>query len=556
MKLPPKLTLIGILLLGAFFRFFNLNWDQNQHLHPDERFLTMVGVAMKIPASLIDYFNQHVSTLNPANIGYEFFVYGTLPIVINKLLAIFFAYDDYFSFTLYGRFLSGVMDLLVVLLVYKTLLLFEKKHHFAPQIKYWGAFFYAIAVLPIQLSHFFTVDTFLNFFTFASFYTVLKFSFEGKIRYLIASAILLGFGFATKATAVFIVPLILFFLTYFLWNKENHTFDFYKKRALQILIYGLVVYASIRIGDPYLFESSSAFDPHISKLFLTNLDQLNSWGNPQAWFPPGVQWLHKPPIAFALKNIIFFGVGIPYFVFLISGMGFLLTHIKHRRRGDLLFILLWVILFFVYQSTRSAKTMRYFILIYPFFALFAAFGFYHLTQRLKTIYKVLLVLLIMLWPLMFFSIYTKVHSRTSASYWIYNNIPAGNVILGELWDDGLPIGGSVREKQYNVELLPVFDEDTAEKWQKMNEMLKKGDYYILSSNRGWGSIPTAPERYPHMTKFYQDLLAGKLQYKKVAEITSYPSLRYLGIPLDFPDDFAEEAFTVYDHPKVMIFKKE
>jgi len=58
-----------------------------------------------------------------------------------------------------------------------------------------------------------------------------------------------------------------------------------------------------------------------------------------------------------------------------------------------------------------------------------------------------------------------------------------------------------------------------------------------------------------MTRFYQGLFAGKLPYKKVAEFTSYPSLTYLGIPLTFPDDCAEEAFTVYDHPRVMIFKK-
>jgi len=39
-----------------------------------------------------------------------------------------------------------------------------------------AAFFYAMAVLPIQLSHFFATDTFLNLFMFASFYFALRFN--------------------------------------------------------------------------------------------------------------------------------------------------------------------------------------------------------------------------------------------------------------------------------------------------------------------------------------------------------------------------------------------
>ena len=36
------LLLVVILLFGGYFRTIGINWDSNQHLHPDERFLTMV----------------------------------------------------------------------------------------------------------------------------------------------------------------------------------------------------------------------------------------------------------------------------------------------------------------------------------------------------------------------------------------------------------------------------------------------------------------------------------------------------------------------------------
>ena len=35
-----------IMVVAVYFRFIGLNWDQSQHLHPDERFMTMVESAL------------------------------------------------------------------------------------------------------------------------------------------------------------------------------------------------------------------------------------------------------------------------------------------------------------------------------------------------------------------------------------------------------------------------------------------------------------------------------------------------------------------------------
>ena len=57
-----KRFLIGltIVLLAFVSRFNNLNWDANFHLHPDERFLTMVGNSIKLPTNINQYFNQKI----------------------------------------------------------------------------------------------------------------------------------------------------------------------------------------------------------------------------------------------------------------------------------------------------------------------------------------------------------------------------------------------------------------------------------------------------------------------------------------------------------------
>ena len=102
--------------------------------------------------------------------------------------------------------------------------------------------------------------------------------------------------------------------------------------------------------------------------------------------------------------------------------------------------------------------------------------------------------------------------------------------------------------------MEPFAPDTNEKWTKFNYQLEQLDYLILTSNRTWGSITKVQDKYPLMSQFYQNLFAGKLDFEKVAEITSYPTIPILNIPIK--DDFAEEAFTVYDHPKILIFKKQ
>jgi hypothetical protein len=319
------------------------------------------------------------------------------------------------------------------------------------------------------------------------------------------------------------------------------------------LLFGFIAYCVGRLADPYLFQSSDFFDLRSSSLLLSNLKQLQAWGDPKGWFPPNVQWIHKTPILFSLQNIVIFGVGIGFTFFIVAGIS---VSLKRYRSTALSIVLGWMGLFFLYQSLQTSTTMRYFIILYPFFSLFAALGWTFLTQRWHILFKIIALSLILIWPLFFYSIYTKNHSRVTASQWMQEMIPSESIILYEGWDDALPLSLGPTQKTYLFEQLPVFDPDSVEKWQKMDTVLAKGDYISLSSNRGWGSIPTVPERYPRMTQFYHDLFAGRTAYKHIATFTSYPSLEYLGIPIAFPDDWAEEAFTVYDHPKVMLFQKK
>ncbi len=586
-----KILLVAVIALAVFFRFNNLNWDENFHLHPDERFLTMVGNAMQIPSSFSQYLDPMTSPMNPANINFPFFVYGVFPLVLNKLLAVFLSNDSYNAFTIQGRLLSALFDVLTVVLVYKTakLLFYEQTSNpstsLRTSIPLWSAFFYAIAALPIQLSHFFAVDTFLNFFMFASFYFSLKFTISKAWRYLILSSLFFSFALASKITAIYILPLNLFFLI-FVHTGEQGPIGSFKSRILSlshyirwllndrvksiviVFIYLLTSYLAVRLTNPYYFESSNFLSLIPNKLFVENIQQLQASSTAESarYFPPAVQWFSKTPILFPLSNIIFFGLGTAFFICFLWGIFFAIKKINLMSAA----ILVWFLAFFIYQATRFGTAMRYFLLLYSFIAIFAGIGVNSIIQYLSffiTRHKLngrilvptsylLLIGLLLIWPISFSTIYTSKHSRVEASYWIHQNIPEGSFLAEEHWDDGLPLSlEDIKNKTYTIVQMPVFAPDTQEKWKEINDTLNKANYIIFTSNRGYGSMMPLPDMYPKMSKFYKDLFAGKLQFKLIKTIASYPTLNLKLFKTEFNDDSAEESFSVYDHPKVLIFKK-
>ena len=599
-----KILFLFILFLGLFLRLYGNDWDQGWHLHPDERFLTMVGIDTKIPTSFSNYMSPLVSSFNPTNKGHTFFVYGTFPLLINKIIAQYLSLDTYNQFTLLGRILSGIADFLVIIIIYKLVSLIEKKLKLHPSIKFLSAFLYAIAVLPIQLSHFFAVDTFLNFFCWLSLYFAIKLvmirSHNIQKRYLVQAAyysslsgLFLGLALASKVSAIYFAPLIgMFMFVGLIISLTNASLDpsanrlrmtkgkvshsessesedeessewNERKRGMVFAFMGTVIfflsfYFAVRIGSPYYFETSNIFNLQLNVLFTNNIQTLKSFENPLALFPPAIQWLSKSN-DFQVRNIIFFGVGPIYFLLAVVGSILLIR----KKNGGVLISISWIVLFLVYQSFQFAKSMRYLIFIYPFLAIFAAVGFHYFFIKIKKLpvflfylSLVICTLSIIIWPLAFMSIYTKDHSRVSASQWMYEKISSGSTILTEYWDDPLPL--MVREprtRNYMGKEVHIFDPDSNDKWSIINEQLASADYYIMSSNRGWGSIGTVPKRYPTTSQFYKKMFEGTNGFTLAKEFTSYPSLRYLGIPIDFPDQWAEEAFTVYDHPQVLIFKK-
>ncbi len=547
-----KLILWLIILFGLFIRLIGINWDQGQHLHPDERFLTMVLTDIKMPTSLPEYLNPQISPINPYNHNFPFFVYGSLPINLIKLVGETLNLTSYDQIYLVGRVVTILLDVAIIFLIFWVC-----HHIFNNKTGVIASFFYSISVLPIQLSHFYTVDPFLNFFVFLSFYFLILLA---NRRHTFLKVFLLSFSFgaalACKISAVYFGPIILIYFI-FLFKKNLRFFFSYG------LIFTIFTLLSFRFNQPQAFSTGSFLNWTPNSQFINNLQELKSFNN-NPYYPPSIQWLKTTPIITPFKNITLWGLGIPLSLFFIGSLTFSIHFLfknKIKKNFNLFIITFWIIFLFIIQGSQFVTTLRYFLFIFPFISILSAFlinyliNKYHFLQNKNFIFIFILVLLV--YPLSFISIFLKNHSRVTASNWIYQNIPSGSVIATEYWDDTLPLSiGNNLSYQYQYQSLHVADIEDENKIDTLKNQIENSDYIILSSNRFYLPIPQNAEIFPNTAKYYQSLFDGSLGFQKVAEFSSYPCFPPTNKPLFcLNDTSSEEAFTVYDHPKVLIFKK-
>jgi YYY domain-containing protein len=571
LRYATPLTLLLILVLGGLLRLTNADWDDGQNLHPDERFLTMVATEVQWPDGIRGYLDSQTSPLNPYNVRdgdgnarYPTFIYGTFPLVIGKWWGELTGNDQYGSYHLASRSLSAIVDLFSILLLFLI-----GRRLFGDTVALLGALLYTLSVLPIQLSHFGTFDNWVTAFCLGAFYFALRANDRGRWWDFALSGVLAGLAIASKLSAL---PIIAVTALPLIEQMRIHGIEaFWRKPSKQglpaLLGVALAVVAAIwtfRFAQPYAFASGNPLNFSFDPRWTRDVEYWRAIQSGDADAPPSVQWANRP-LSFITRNLVLWGMGPALGIAALAGLGFASLRAMTAKRLPptwLLVLIGWPAFHLVYYSVAFTRTMRYVIPAYPFLALLAAAGLMALyawgrdrwpkRDWLFVLPAVAVVTLTAFYAIAFSSIYTKPTTRVAASEWIYNNVPEGTVAL-EHWDDPLPLNlpGYPGSGAFPGQQMPNYDPDNAEKLSRMVDILEQSDWLFLSSNRLYDSITRMPEKYPMTIEYYRMLFSGELGFELVETFASHPEL--FGIELN--DDNAEEAFSVYDHPKVLAFRK-
>ena len=333
----------------------------------------------------------------------------------------------------------------------------------------------------------------------------------------------------------------------------------------------VVAFFTFRLVQPQAF-SPGLFDFSLNPQWLGDINWIRQLMSGDIDYPPSHQWAAREPVWYMFKNMVLWGLGLPLGLAAWSGWGLMAYELYRKHRWEHLLPWAWASFTFLYQSIQFVKTIRYLLPIYPVMALMAAYGlarlwrwgreiarrrsgyaFYRRAPILAGGVLGVVVLGTVLWAMAFVSIYTRPVTRITASRWVFDNLPSGSTLSYEIWDDPVPmnVDGKLAEDYFRQIGMDLYWEDVPEKREALYGWLEQIDYIILTSNRLYESIPRLPMRYPMTTRYYEALFSGELGFDRLATFASRP--RLFGI--EIVDDGADESFTVYDHPKVIIFEK-
>lgn len=579
------IVLCAALLLGAVLRLYGLNWDQSAHYHPDERWITMITESIGWPAGVDEFLDPQRSPLNPyydlAAKRPRNFAYGTLPVYLTGVIAwmlgrfneTWVAYD---YIPLIGRALSGFLDVGAILLVFLL-----GRRLFGEWVGAFGALFYALTVLSIQHSHFYTTDITLNFFILLTIFCATEIIRAPGARNGFLTGAAIGLALASKfsaAPAVAVVPVALL-LCWFAPKRASFA-QLARVAAASLAGFFLLHF----LFQPYAYLD---FPGLINSINEQNAIIVTGEGQ----VPYTRQYIDTTPYLYFIEQILRWAMGWPLGLAGLAGWALLIWMAVKRRNAGAILLLTWMVPYFLITGRFHAKFLRYVLPLLPFLALSAALFLGYLREQfarmsgvqkspwryLPNAFTALVTISALVWALAFFSIYTAPHPANQAAAWINRHVPAGATLLKEHWEEGLMGLGAKYKLPPQVAELPMYDADTSAKLQLIKQLLLTGDYIVFYSNRLYGTVPRLADRYPMSRRYYELLFSGKLGYELVHFSAAHP--RFAGIafyedtfsrpdlpvptplaayqpaPLTINGGFADESFTAYDHPLVMVFKK-
>ncbi len=591
---------LGIVILsGSGLRTWNVNWDGGIHAHSDERVTACIyAPAIGWPSSIDEFRSPRRSPLNPMwdsrNARSRLFPYGHFPLYLGVLtaemlsdlagaarllplpdrnIALMEQANTTCEGTAFaGRLLMALLDTVTIILLF---LVGRRLYGAAGGLL--AAALYAYTAQAVQLSHFFAIDPAGTTFVVLAVYGGVLMVQDRSWRGVLYAGVGGGLAISTKFSMLPILAVPIMAALVVLWrtrNRPQHANgegrDSSGRSAAGRILVGapvalLIAFAAFLVTSPYAVLDWVNF-------LQSTLVLQGRMVRGVADLPFTRQYRNTATYLYFIEQQVLWGMGLPLGLIAVAGSVWALgkTVLLRAKPGELI-VWVWLAPYFGITGAFLAKFNRYMSPVLPFLMLFAAGLIVWLWQlgakrHLRLAARVPAALLYIVavggglfWSLAYVNgVYAHEHTWITASRWVYANVPSGSVILWEWWDDPLPksIPGAPDMNMEShglrhIDWLP-YEEDTKEKYDILRKKLQEADYVIYSSKRIYESVDQLPERYPMTIRYYEMMFGEELGFVHAADFTSPP--RLLGRA--FPDQDADESWSLYDHPRVSIFVKQ
>ena len=412
-----------------------------------------------------------------------------------------------------------------------------------------AASFVAFAPLAVQQAHFYTVDGFFAFFALV-FFCALPWALERPTysRYILVG-LAIGAAAAVRLNGVALgLALIVGHCAEGSWRQVPLWL-----KDPKLWTAALTALGALLVLQPYLLWAPERLWQNISSddfayaMAIARGTLLVPWSLVDMHTTPHLHyWTHLWPKA----------VGWPLTLGFAGGM---LWTLWHRRKGELP-VLVWCLVSLAMIGGLHTKYVRYVLPLLPLLSLFAAGLCQALWLRHRLVGTAVAVALLgytAFYGLAFTRIYLKEDSRIQAGRFLAAHAEDGARVGVEGGGFNMKslISGS-RYTHVNLATGRLF-------WMRhylsctaaanlLWNQIKTMDYIAAVDVNRYRQFVGVPALLPAASAFYRSLWSGDLGFTQIDRFKVYP--RMLGVSL--VDDDAEVSFLGFDHPAVLIFRRQ
>jgi YYY domain-containing protein len=471
----PEIVLSILVGIGVYFRFAGNNWSEGTNLNPDELGFNNFVAGIRMPHTLNEYLNTRISTVSPY-LKYDAegnqigqgpdtgWVWGQWPAIIVRAAAEeltgmekascgkpdsaacqppqFVDYTDYGRIRLLGRFLSALADTITLLFCFLIgLRLYNLR------VALLATALSALAVTQIQQSHFMTIDNFGVMFAAAAMYCAVGALKKGGFRWYALFGVFYGMTLASRLNFAPLGAMILVAVIIGQWQRlRDESLEPAPRYLIPIGMFALAVAATLvtfRFTQPMSFRAPTGetgmFTFHLNPDWLSRMkyaEQVSAGTGYVDGYPPAEHWANRPAIITPFLSIVLWGMGLPLGLAAFGGLIWAgVRAFKGVEWKKHLLPVLFAGSMFLFLGTRWVKEMRYFLVIYPFLCLLAAWALVEIwnwavrergswRKALAGVVVGTVLLGTLAWAWKFSEIYRAENTRLEASRWIYQNFPA------------------------------------------------------------------------------------------------------------------------------------